>query len=653
MGFHTRTCNQHYRALGARLAVAFGLLFISRILLYVFNPALFPTLSMRHILWIALVGLRFDFSALCMVNGAVILWNILPFAFSRTNLARHITNCVFVLGNAMALLPNYVDVIYYRFTLKRTTGDIFRYLAVQNELPTLIPQFIKDFWYIFLLWIASIASLLWICRKVKPVANPEPCPRRILSGTAWLTFALVAVLTLIGIRGGLQMIPISILTASLYTTAKTVPLVLNTPFAIIKTITEQSLPSMDYFPSLAQAEAIYPVVHQFSKNPNPLLAGIVEKPNVVIIILEGFSQEHIGALNRNAAQDYPGFTPFLDSLIDQSLVCDGFANGKHSIEGIPAILSGLPTWMNQNFLTSVYAGNKFNSLASLLQEAGYSSAFYHGGRNGTIGLDAYARAAGFDHYYGRTEYANDADYDGCWGIWDEPFLQYFAQNLNHTPEPFVAVVFTLTSHHPFQIPAKYQAKFRTGKLKIQQSILYTDYALSQFFATAQKMPWFDRTLFVITADHTSEAWLPWYRTRPGSYAIPILFYRHNSALKGHLAMTVQQTDILPSVLDYLHFPAPFVAFGQSIFQTEAPHVAVTYLNHSWQLVRDGNSLEWDGEKTTSLYPASTGRRLSNNLAAPESPDQRRMEQYLKAIIQQYHHRMSANQLTVTDRSFNE
>ena len=653
MASHNRIFDQHYRALGAKLAVAFGLLFISRILLYIFNTALFPGLSMRHILWIALAGLRFDLSALCMVNGAVILWNILPCAFSRTNYSRHITNCFFVLGNAVALLPNYVDVIYYRFTLKRTTGDIFSYLAVQNELPTLIPHFLKDFWYIFLFWIASIAGLLWICRKVKPVANPEPCPRRILSGTAWLTFALVAVLTLIGIRGGLQMIPISILTASLYTTAKTVPLVLNTPFAIIKTITEQSLPSMDYFPSLAQAEAIYPVVHQFSKNPNPLLAGIVEKPNVVIIILEGFSQEHIGALNRNAAQDYPGFTPFLDSLIDQSLVCDGFANGKHSIEGIPAILSGLPTWMNQNFLTSVYAGNKFNSLASLLQEAGYSSAFYHGGRNGTIGLDAYARAAGFDHYYGRTEYANDADYDGCWGIWDEPFLQYFAQNLSHTPEPFVAAVFTLTSHHPFQIPAKYQAQFRTGKLKIQQSILYTDYALSQFFATAQKMPWFDRTLFVITADHTSEAWLPWYQTRPGNYAIPILFYRHNSSLKGHLAMTMQQTDILPSVLDYLHFARPFVAFGQSIFQPEAPHLAVTYLNNSWQLIRDGYSLEWDGLKTTSFYRTSTAGRLQNNWAPPESQDQRQMEQYLKSIIQQYHHRMSANQLTVADRSFNE
>ena len=653
MAFYTRIFNQHYRALGARLAVAFGLLFISRILLYVFNTALFPTLSLRHFFWIALAGLRFDFSALCMVNGAVILWNTLPFAFSRTNLARHITNCFFVLGNAIALLPNYVDVIYYRLTLKRTTGDIFRYLAVQNELPTLIPQFVKDFWYILLLWIASIAGLLWICRKVKPVVDPEPCPRRILSGTAWLTFALVAVLTLIGIRGGLQMIPISILTASLYTPAKTVPLVLNSPFAIIKTITEQPLPSMDYFPSLAQAEAIYPVVHQFSKNPNPLLAGVAEKPNVVIIILEGFSQEHIGALNRKAAQDYPGFTPFLDSLIDQSLVCDGFANGKHSIEGIPAILSGLPTWMNQNFLTSVYAGNKFNSLASLLQKAGYSSAFYHGGRNGTIGLDAYARAAGFDHYYGRTEYANDADYDGCWGIWDEPFLQYFAQNLNHTPEPFVAAVFTLTSHHPFQIPAKYQAKFRTGKLKIQQSILYTDHALSQFFATAQKMPWFDRTLFVITADHTSEAWLPWYRTRPGSYAIPILFYRHNSALKGHLAMTVQQTDILPSVLDYLHFAAPFVAFGQSIFQPAAPHLAVTTLNNSWQLIMDGNSLEWDGVKTTSWYQYSTDRRLANNLADQNSPDQIRMEQNLKALLQQYNYRMLANQLTVASCGLKE
>jgi len=640
--------NQHYRSLGIRLSVAFGLLFFSRILLYIFNTSMFPEVSAGHMILIAFVGLRFDLAAVLMVNGVFILMSILPFAFTGTNFYRKTANIIFVLANTIALAPNYADIIYYRFTHKRSTGDIFNYLAVNNDLGTQLPQFVKDFWFIFLFWIASIVLLVWICLRMKPVSVNKNSNGKFPYKISWLAFAIASVITVTGIRGGLQLKPISIITAGKYTNSGNIPLVLNSPFTIIKTLNQKALPKMHYFPDDAQAEAIYPVIHNFSGSSYPILADTGEKPNVVIIILESFSKEHIGALNKNiAGSGYKGFTPFLDSLIGQSLVCEGFSNGRRSIEGIPAILSGIPTLMNQDFITSVYAGNKFNSLASLLHEVGYSTSFYHGGSNGTMGFDAYARSAGFEYYYGRTEYANESDYDGEWGIWDEPFLQYFARNLTKTKEPFLSAVFTLSSHHPYQVPVKYKNKFREGNLKIQRSIMYADYALSRFFATATKMPWFDHTLFVITADHTSEACLPSYRTRPGSYEIPILFYRHNSSLKGSSSMTAQQTDILPSVLNYLHFRSPFIAFGQSVFQPEVPHLAVSYLNNSWQLIMDGNSMEWDGDKATSFFNFHTDSLLKNNLASQKSQEQKRMEFYLEAIIQQYNNRMSTNQLTIT------
>ena len=609
---------------------------------------MFPDVSSGHLLAIIIAGLRFDLSALLMVNGVFILLNVLPFGFIRNNIYRKVANVIFVLSNSIALMPGYADVIYYRFTHKRTTGDIFNYLAVNNDLGTQFPQFVKDFWYIFLFWFASIALLIWICRTTNPVSDTTNNSGKFPKGASWLAFAIISVLTIIGIRGGLQLKPISLISACKYTSSNNVPLVLNSPFTIFKTINQKALSKMHYFPSEAQAEELYPVVHHFPESKDTLLADAGEKPNVVVIILESFSKEHIGALNRSSdGAGYPGFTPFFDSLISQSLVCEGFSNGRRSIEGIPAILSGLPTLMNQDFITSVYAGNKFNSLASLLQETGYSSSFYHGGSNGTMGFDAYARSAGFEQYFGRTEYANEADYDGQWGIWDEPFLQYFAKNLNKTREPFLSAVFTLSSHHPYKVPTKYKDKFRKGNLKIQRSIMYTDYALRRFFATASKMSWFDNTLFVITADHSSEAWIPFYRTRPGSYAIPILFYRHKSPIKGMLSFTAQQTDILPSVLDYLHFPFPFIAFGQSVFQSKAPHLDVTYLNNSWQLIMNGNSLEWDGEKTTGFYHYQSDSILKDNLSSQKTQEQLKMELYLKAIVQQYNNRMSANQLTIS------
>ena len=647
MSFNENFTSRHYNALAAKLAIALALITTSRFLLYVFNIEMFPAITVAHFLWIIVAGLRFDLAALLMVNGVFILMNILPFAFSRDKTYQKAGNIVFIVSNSIALLPNFADLIYYRFTLKRTTGDIFDYLFVNNDLGAQFPQFIKDFWYIFVLYILAVGILIWITRRFKLQTDKKHEITKYSTGLAWTSFFLIAVFTMIGIRGGFQLKPISIITAGNYTQATNIPLILNSPFTIIKTINQQSLPKMHYFAHDAEAEALYPVVHQYTDRKDSMLAVTDEKPNVVIIILESFSQEHIGALNKNdGSQGYAGFTPFLDSLIGQSMIFHGFANGKRSIEGIPAILSGLPALMNQDFITSVYAGNRFNSLASLLKQEGYSTSFYHGGSNGTMGFDAYTRSAGFAQYYGRTEYAYEDDYDGQWGIWDEPFLQYFAKNLNKTKEPFLSAVFTLSSHHPYQVPAVYKGKFRKGNLAIQQSIMYADFALRRFFATASKMPWFDKTLFVITADHTSEAWLPRYRTRPGRYSVPIIFYRYNSPLKGAQAITAQQTDIMPSVLEYLHYNKPFVAFGQSVFEAQAPHLGVSFLNNSWQVIMDGYTLEWDGSKTTGFYYYLSDSLLNRNLTAEHSPKQTMMEQYVKSIIQQYNSRMSGNHLTV-------
>ena len=80
-----------------------------------------------------------------------------------------------------------------------------------------------------------------------------------------------------------------------------------------------------------------------------------------MVILESFSAEHTGVFNRDIKNpEYKGFTPFLDSLIGQSLAFKGFANGKQSIEGIPAVLTGLPNLMHGNFITSNYSANKIN-----------------------------------------------------------------------------------------------------------------------------------------------------------------------------------------------------------------------------------------------------------------------------------------------------
>src|SRR5690606_33640488 len=253
---------------------------------------------------------------------------------------------------------------------------------------------------------------------------------------------------------------------------------LNTPFAMMKTLEAVYLREVHYYSS-QELNALYPVVH-VSNDSIPF-----RKLNVVFLIMESFGKENIGFFNRHVdGGTYKGYTPFLDSLLAESYTFRrSFANGRKSIDALPSIISSIPS-IGEPFVLSVYSGNKTTSIAKLLGDAGYETAFFHGAPNGSMGFSAYAQLAGIQHYFGKDEYGNDDDFDGIWGIWDEPFMQFMAGKLNTFQEPFFASFFSLSSHHPFNVPEKYEGRFPKGPLPLHEPTGYADHALQQFFDKA-------------------------------------------------------------------------------------------------------------------------------------------------------------------------
>jgi len=624
-----------------RLLVVLIFFFLSRICFYLFNLHYFSNLGFGEVVRIFFIGLRFDVSAILILNFPVIFFNSIPFKFRYHKVYQGFVSAFFYIVNIAGLLVNFIDLVYFRFTLKRLTADIFSYLSVGGDFDKLVPQFIHDFWYVPLVW--GLLSLLFIyCASRFSVVAPRGKSKGnmiqyLIVNT--LFFLVIIFITIIGIRGGTQLRPIGIITAGNYTQAKNVPLLLNTPFSIARTIGNESLQTQLYYRKDEQLEKIFSPLHK----PH---ADHFRNLNVMIIIMESFSMEHIGSMNRNLENgEYKGYTPFLDSLSGHSLMLKGFANGKTSIQGIPAVLSGIPSLMNESFIQSNYSTDKINSLANLLKQKGYTSAFFHGGTNGTMGFDSYTKMTGFDHYFGRREYHNDADYDGEWGIRDEEFFQFTKRAIDHLPQPFMAAFFSLSSHHPYRVPKKYSHKFRKGKLPIQESIMYADYSLRMFFESAEKMSWYKNTLFVITADHSSEGYYPYYQTDAGQYAIPILFFRPGEKLEGKSGETASQTDIMPSVLDYLNFNRDFIAFGNSVFDTAAPHFSVHYISGIYGMIKDGYLLEFNGIKTTAFFNLRNDEMQKINLATKNLPVMKSLEDFLKAYLQQYNNRLIEDRLT--------
>ncbi len=477
-------------------------------------------------------GLRFDSVVAAWVIGPSLLLLLLRWPKGA--------GWIWLLLASLSFAVEVIDIGYFGYTHRRSGIELIKMLSFWPDTLPNLPKYLRDFSAGFIFWGVLVAGL-WYLRKWIFAGQSLEWKKEM---AGWVgTLALWG----LAFRGGWGYKPLAVVDAALPGCPACGAFVLNTTFSLIRAIEQPPLPP---WPSLSPGMIPYP--RPFRSDSNYAFAY---RYNVVVIILESFSAEYV----------QKGYAPFLKSLLQKSAsVKWGFACNYRSAEGIPAILSGLPSWGEEPLLFTPYADRLAPGLGNYLQNWGYHTAFFHGGQNGTMFLDAYARAAGFIAYYGRNEYPfPKRDYDGSWGIWDEPFLSFAADQIRTFPEPFGAVIFTLSSHHPYAIPEALRDSFPGGPLPIHRSIQYADWALRRFFERIDTMAWARRTLFVLTADHTGPSEEPYQSMR--TFWVPVAFYIPG---KGPLSIDSlgSHIDIVPTILEAIGYPYEVRVWGQSLWQ---------------------------------------------------------------------------------------
>ena len=632
-----------YWALFLRLVLVMFLLSLCRVGFYLFNASFFPNMTFLTMLKLMLGGLQFDLVTVLYVNMLFLFLMVLPFDFRFSYGYQQFVRYLFFITNGIALAANVSDFIYYKFTLRRTTADVFKQFENEQNITALIFQFLVDYWYALLFWVALVIIMVKGYKAIK-VWGPQTKNRFVYYIGGTVLIPVIAYLAIGGIRGGFRHStrPITLSNAGEYVKdPRDISIVLNTPFTIIRTIGKTKVQKANYYPE-DKIEQVYTPVHA----PHDSIA--FRSQNVVVIILESFSKEFFGTFHSDKENGtYKGYTPFLDSLIQHSLTYEySFANGRKSIDGLPSVIASIPS-LGVPYFLSPYSGNKINSLASALKPKGYHTSFFHGAPNGSMGFQAFMNLAGVENYYGLNEYNNDDHFDGIWGIWDDKFFDFYAEKLNEFPQPFMSSIFSVSSHHPFNVPEEFEGKFKGGPLPIQKCIEYTDYSLKKFFEKASKADWYKNTLFVITADHTSSnIQFPEHRTAWGFYSVPIIFFRPDHSLKGRSQEIFQQTDIMPSVLGHLHYDQPYVAFGRDAFREETEPFAFNYKDNTYQFFEKDYLLVFDGKQSLGLYNFKRDKMIETNLVNQYPEIVEGMERKIKALIQQYNNRMIEDRLTV-------
>jgi len=632
-----------WKVYAIRLSIMLLILAISRWMLFIFNVGSFPDLTVSEQFRLFFVGMRFDLWTLVIANIPILVGYGLPFKFKYGKTYRKVIDFLFVFLNWLAVTLNFVDVIYYRYIDKRMTSELTEFFNETNDNQgSMMLHFIHDFWFIavFVVLIAFIINILAKRTRLKPevVTNSKTW---YLSRT--IVFLLVIFWSIIAMRGGFQLRPTEIITAARYTNTKNMVLVLNTPFTIVRGSSGDILKKITYFND-DEIEKLYTPIHK-NLITNRFINGEAKNFNVLLIIMESHGQEMVRFYNEKREES---ITPFLDSLLENSLSFDGMANGRRSIDALASTLSGIPALMVTDYPSSRYAANHLEGFGKNLKNHGYSTAFFHGGNNGTMNFDATASCAGFDYYFGRNEYNNDDDYDGTWGISDMPFMQFTADKLNQMKKPFAAGIFTLSSHHPYTIPQGYNVPDGNYKSEFEKTIRYTDDAMKSFFEKISQYSWFDSTIFVITADHVNpEHYYEEYLNGYGQYQIPLAFYC--PALFNGLKTNImaQQTDIGVSLVAALGLNDTTFSYGRNVFDSLQEPCFSSFMNEVYQY-SDGNlMLNSDGKATIGVYDLKNDKQLKNNLYREENKNEwKTIETKFYLQLQQYNNRMINNNLYV-------
>ena len=286
--------------------------------------------------------------------------------------------------------------------------------------------------------------------------------------------------------------------------------------------------------------------------------------NIVLISVESLSAEFLGAYGNKA-----GLTPNLDRLASEGLrFTRFFATGTRTVRSLEALSLGIPPVPGQSIVRR--PGNEhLATVGELLEHEGYHTSFIYGGYGYFDNMNAYFSGNDY-HIVDRSSFPSESvAFANAWGVADETLFANsvaLLDKVNAAGQPFFTHIMTTSNHRPFTYPA--------GRIDIaspggrEGGVKYTDYAIGKFIEEARTRPWFDDTLFIITADHCAGA-AGKTRLPMRSYLIPLIMYAPALVSPGLYTRVASQIDVPPTILDLLGTAGDDDQFfGQGLFEDE-------------------------------------------------------------------------------------
>ena len=612
--------------------------------------------SLSGILLALIVGLRFDIAVFSFINIIPSAILLLPLSYLQIQKRFRIAAWGLILLNAPIFFVNGIDVAYFEYSGKRST---FELLVLKKDIFSFSPMLLLQYsWlvFIFMGMLAGIYYLLFRWHRGMRERSYFTVQRRAVD---FLLMPAIVALMLVGMRGGLQLRALRPAMAFFSPDFFLGHVASNSAFNLIKSMGDsgaEKLLLLDDNKSVAYVRGkisgnydgeyisnIYPLIRKTE------FSDATKKYNIVIFVMESMNAENVGVLNSNAA--VKNLTPNFDRLSRKGILFTNYhSNAKRSIEAFPAILNSLPDILQKPLITSEYETNATWGIGNILKSMGYKTFFFHGGRNGSMGLDQYAKISGFEKYYGMDEYTSAhgiKNFDEHWGIFDDAFFDYFFENISVQNSPYFATIFSLSNHHPYDLPAHGWDWLKTSKLTDpEKGMRYADESLGKFFARAEKMEQFKNTIFIITADHYTFNSLKPDRDIMTVYHIPLLLYAPGILKPSRDDRMANHLNLLPTLIDLMKIKTFHASAGKSLLDASGKGYFTFLQNNGiFTYAEDSEAVVTDFDKLRVFYMRKNNR-WDEAMLSPV----REIELYEAGIsfYQTYHNIITTNTLTSRD-----
>lgn len=594
-------------------------------------------------------GFQFDMATIVIFNGFILLFLALPLSIHRRRSTYRVCNVLLILANMPILVVNAIDVVYYSFAEKRLTHELF---TTRSDFGSFKPAMLAEYWWLFLIFLLMVVVLYRILDRFAKRALQGDHSHTL--GRRWLWAMGLMGCLYIGVQGGLRHGHLCLSKAYVSDSFFSGSMGLNSAYTILTAVDWQGEEAMQQVPeqeaiAVTRAMLRHPWDSPYLREDYPLLrqTRFMEPErhyNVVFLIVESLNARDVGLLSGAPAGQ--SLTPNLDTLARHARVYTRyFANGTRSVESLPALLNSIPDIFDRPTIGSHFMQNTHYGLPWMLRERGYETSFFCGSHNGTMSFDKYAEVSGIEHYYGMNEYPySERDFDGYWGCADGPFSQWMAGKQDEMQEPFMSVLFTISNHHPFNLPAMGAddiAKLPVSRM--QKTVAYTDRALGDYFKTASRMPWYKNTVFIITGDHCFHEKSDPDRTFMENFHVP-LFLIGPGIEPGMDDRIGQHISVMPTLISHMRLHTLHASTGVSLLGDGPEPFAINNLMDVASIAQGDLAL------SASLGDLHTICRNEGNNWVPvggtQVPVEKQveMEYKLRCLFQVYHNARIRNKM---------